>query len=105
MTNFEVDRKGFEERDAQVLSVSADSVFSHKAFVEKMGSIGYSMLSDSYRHGVITALYDCLRPEGYPRRVIFIIDEQRIVRYCQVYEKGIPENKDLFAELDKINRS
>ena len=55
MTNFEGDRKGFEERDAQVLSVSADSVFLHKVFAEKMGSIGYSMLSDFYPHGAVTA--------------------------------------------------
>jgi alkyl hydroperoxide reductase subunit AhpC len=31
--------KEFEAKGAQVLSVSVDSVFSHKAFAEKIGGI------------------------------------------------------------------
>ena len=49
-----------------MLSVSVDSVFSHKAFAEKMGGINFPMLSDFYPHGAVCSLYDCLRPEGYP---------------------------------------
>lgn len=86
-----------------MLSVSVDSVFSHKNFAEKMGGINFPMLSDFYPHGEVCALYDCLRPEGYPKRAVFIIDKQGIVRFTKLYEKGIPENKELLAELDKIN--
>jgi alkyl hydroperoxide reductase subunit AhpC len=86
------------------LSVSVDSVFSHKAFGEKMGGINFPMLSDFYPHGAVCALYDCLRPEGYPRRAVFIIDKQGTVRFVKQYEKGVPENKELLAELDKINK-
>jgi len=85
-----------------VLSVSVDSVFSHKAFAEKMGGINFPMLSDFYPHGAVCALYDCLRPEGYPKRAVFIMDKQGTVRFTKLYEKGIPENKELLAELDKI---
>ncbi len=81
-----------------------DSVFSHKAFAEKMGGIGYPMLSDFYPHGAVCAMYDCLRPEGYPKRAVFIIDKQGTVRFAKVYDKGIPENKELLEELEKINR-
>ena len=84
------------------MSVSADSVFSHKAFAEKMGGIEFPMLSDFFPHGAVSSLYDCLRPEGYPKRAVFIIDKQGVVRYSKSYEKGIPENKELLAELDKI---
>lgn len=87
-----------------MLSVSVDSVFSHKAFAEKMGGIGYPMLSDFYPHGAVSALYECLRAEGYPKRAVFIIDKQGIVCFRKEYEKGIPDNKDLLAELDKLNR-
>ncbi len=103
MINFEADRKSFEAKDAQVLSVSVDSVFSHKAFAEKMGGINFPMLSDFFPHGDVSIKYDCLKPEGYPKRAVFVIDKQGVVRFRQVYEKGIPENKDLLAELDKIN--
>lgn len=88
-----------------MLSVSVDSVFSHKAFAEKMGGIGFPMLSDFYPHGAVCAQYDCLRPEGYPKRAVFIVDKQGVVRFCKAYDKGIPENQELLAELDKINRS
>lgn len=62
------------------------------------------MLSDFYPHGAVCALYDCLRPEGYPKRTVFIIDKQGAVRFVKQYEKGIPENKELLAELEKINK-
>jgi peroxiredoxin len=37
--------KPFEELDAEVLGVSVDSVWSHKAYADKMG-IKYSLLAD-----------------------------------------------------------
>lgn len=82
--------------------MSVDSVFAHKAFAEKMGGISYPMLSDFYPHGAVCTLYECLRAEGYPKRAVFIIDRQGVVRFRKEYEKGVPENRDLLAELDKI---
>ena len=81
-----------------------DSVFSHKAFAEKMGGINFPMLSDFFPHGEVSSKYDCLKPEGYPKRAVFIIDKTGVVRFSQLYDKGIPDNKDLLAELDKINK-
>lgn len=82
--------------------MSVDSVFAHKAFAEKMGGITFPMLSDFYPHGAVCEQYDCLRPQGFPKRVVFIIDKQGAVRFAKLYESGIPENKDLLAELDKL---
>lgn len=105
MTNLEADRASFEAKDTQVLSVSVDSVFSHKAFAEKMGGINFPMLSDFFPHGAVCTLYDCLRPAGFPKRAVFIIDKQGVIRFRKEYEKGIPDNKELLAEVDKINKS
>src|SRR4029077_8009759 len=44
------DMKSFETLDAEVLGVSVDSVWSHKAFAEKMG-IKYSLLADFHPRG------------------------------------------------------
>jgi len=85
--------------------VSVDSVFSHKAFAEKMGGINFPMLSDFYPHGAVCAAYDCLRDAGFPKRAIFIIDKRGVVRFRKVYDQGVPDNKELLAELDKINNS
>lgn len=87
-----------------MLSVSVDSVFSHKAFAEKIGGISYPMLSDFYPHGTVCTQYDCLRPQGFPKRAVFIIDKQGVIRFRKEYEKGIPDNKELLAELNKISR-
>ena len=87
-----------------MLSVSVDSVFSHKAFAEKIGGISYPMLSDFYPHGTVCTQYDCLRSQGFPKRAVFIIDKQGVIRFRKEYEKGIPDNKELLAELDKISR-
>jgi alkyl hydroperoxide reductase subunit AhpC len=81
-----------------------DSAFSHKAFAEKMGGINFPMLSDFFPHGAVCTLYDCLRPQGYPKRAVFIIDKQGVIRFRREYEQGIPDNKDLLAELDKIGK-
>lgn len=62
------------------------------------------MLSDFYPHGAVCQLYDCLRPQGFPKRAVFLIDRQGVVRWRKEYEKGIPENQELLAELDTINR-
>lgn len=82
--------------------MSVDSVFSHKAFAEKMGGISFPMLSDFYPHGEVCQLYDCLRPQGFPKRAVFIIDKQGVVRFQKLYDQGIPDNKELLAELEKL---
>lgn len=77
-------------------------MFAHKAFAEQMGGISFPMLSDFWPHGEVCVQYDCLRPQGFPKRAVFIIDKQGTVRFAHEYEGGIPENKDLLAELDKL---
>src|SRR2546421_9862415 len=47
---FANDMKAFETLDAEVLGVSVDIVWSHKAFAEKMG-IKYSLLADFHPRG------------------------------------------------------
>jgi mycoredoxin-dependent peroxiredoxin len=46
------DLKQFEKLNAQVLGLSVDSVWSHKAFAEKMG-IRYPLLADFQPRGAV----------------------------------------------------
>jgi mycoredoxin-dependent peroxiredoxin len=50
--------KQFELLDAEVLGVSVDNVWSHKAFAEKMG-IKYSLLADFHPKGSMSEKYGC----------------------------------------------
>ena len=67
-----------------------------------MGGISFPMLSDFFPHGEVCEMYDSLRPNGVPKRAVFIIDKQGVVRFTKFYEGGIPENQDLLAELDRL---
>ena len=48
--------KKFEQLDAQVLGLSVDSTWSHKAYAEKMG-IQYPLLADFQPRGAVAAKY------------------------------------------------
>src|SRR5260370_33392309 len=48
--------KSFETLDAEVLGVSVDSVWSHKAYAEKMG-IKYSLPADFHPRGAMSEKY------------------------------------------------
>jgi len=50
------DKKQFEDLDAQVLGLSVDSVWSHKAYADKMG-IHYPLLADFQPRGAVAAKY------------------------------------------------
>ena len=70
-----------------------------------MGGIGFPMLSDFWPHGAVCTQYDCLRPQGFPKRAVFIIDKLGVIRFRKEYDKGIPENSELLAELDKLSKA
>src|ERR1700758_211884 len=60
----------FEKLDAQVLGVSVDSVWSHKAYAEKMG-IHYPLLADFQPRGAMASKYGMfLEDKGITGRAI-----------------------------------
>src|SRR3989475_11492060 len=56
------DMKQFEQLDAQVLGLSVDSVWSHKAWAEKMG-IRYPLLADFHPRGAVASKFGAYRSE------------------------------------------
>src|ERR1700687_5376077 len=80
------DLKKFESLDAQVLGISVDSVWSHKAFAEKM-KISYPLLADFQPRGAVAEKYGVYLPEkGITGRAIFIIDKQGKVAWAKNYD-------------------
>src|ERR1700747_2587681 len=70
------DMKRFEELNAQVLGGSVDSVWSHKAYAEKMG-IKYPLLADFQPRGAMASQFGAyLADKGITNRSIFIVDRQ-----------------------------
>ena len=67
--------KSFEKLDAEILGVSVDSVWSHKAFADKMG-IKYSLLADFHPKGAMSEKYGVyLADKGITGRAIAIINK------------------------------
>jgi alkyl hydroperoxide reductase subunit AhpC len=83
--------------------VSCDTVFSHKAFAEKLGGISYPLLADFWPHGKISQAYDAFNEEsGRSRRVLYLIDGEGVIRFTEFYSSGVPDNEKVLAELDKL---
>ena len=64
---------------AQVVAVSPQSVDSHEAFAAKHG-FTFPLLADIDKK--VAGLYGTLGPLGFPRRSVFVIDGDGVVRYA-----------------------
>jgi mycoredoxin-dependent peroxiredoxin len=92
------DKKQFEDLNAQVLGLSVDSTWSHKAYADKMG-IQYPLLADFHPRGAVAAKYDVyLEDKGITGRSIFIIDRDGKLVWRKDYD--IPVVPDI-AEVSK----
>ena len=69
----------FENLDAQVLGISAQGVDSHEKFSVKHG-FRFPLLADTDK--AVAGAYGTLGPIGFPRRSVFIIDGDGVVRYA-----------------------
>jgi mycoredoxin-dependent peroxiredoxin len=92
------DKKQFEDLNAQVLGLSVDSVWSHKAYADKMG-IHYPLLADFHPRGAVAAKYGVyLEDKGITGRSIFIIDRNGNLAWRKDYD--IPVVPDI-TEVSK----
>ena len=94
------DMKRFEQLDAQVLGVSVDSVWSHKAFAEKMG-IHYPLLADFNPRGAVAAKYGVyLEDKGITGRAISIIDRDGKLAWQKNYDiPVVPDMQEVAGAL------
>ena len=97
------DMKNFDTLDAEVLGVSVDSVWSHKAYAEKMG-IKYSLLADFQPRGAMSEKYGVFLPEkGITGRAIFIVDKGGKVAWARNYDiPVVPDIKEVATALAAV---
>src|SRR5579864_6745436 len=102
-TCFVNDMKRFEQLDAAVLGLSVDSVWSHKAFAEKMG-IHYSLLADFQPRGAVAEKFGVFLPErGITGRAIAIVDRHGKLAWFKYYEiLQVPDTKEVADALAKV---
>jgi peroxiredoxin len=95
--------KAFETLDAEVLGVSVDSVWSHKAFADKMG-IHYSLLADFHPRGAMSEKYGVyLADKGITGRAIAIVNKTGKVAWFKNYDiPVVPDLKEVAAALGQV---
>ena len=79
LNSYNDDLAQFEALDAQVLGISAQSVDSHEKFAGKHG-FKFPLLADTDK--AVAGAYGTLGPIGFPRRSVFIVDGEGVVRYA-----------------------
>jgi alkyl hydroperoxide reductase subunit AhpC len=93
----------FTELNTQVLGISVDSVYAHKAYAEKLGGLDFPLLADFHPKGKVAQAYGIWNAErGISYRTIILIDENGTVRHTQVYEKGLPDVDELLEIIKTI---
>lgn len=101
LNSYNDDLGQFSEMNAQVIGVSAQDVGSHESFAGKHG-FDFPLLADTDKH--VAGLYGTLGPIGFPRRSVFIVDGDGVVRYAHRAIAGLTFRpvKELIGELEKI---
>jgi peroxiredoxin len=81
----------FKKLDAEVLSISTDTEFSHKAWHDSskaVGKVEYPMLADPT--GKITRMFGVyIEEEGLARRGTFIIDPDGVLKTIEIHDNDI----------------
>lgn len=89
----------FEELDAEILGVSTDSKFSHRAWIKTprsengLGDLAYPLASDQ-THQVSRDYGVLMEEEGFALRGLFIIDPDGIIRHQVVNDNNVGRSVD-----------
>ena len=79
LNSYNNDLAEFEQVGAQILAISAQDIASHDRFAGKHG-LKFPLLADPDQ--AVAGAYGTLGPLGFPRRSVFVIDAEGIIRYA-----------------------
>ena len=79
LNSYNDDFDQFADVGAQVLAISSQDLDSHERFAAKHG-FTFPLLSDAKKE--IAGLYGTLGPLGFPRRSVFVVDGDGVIRYA-----------------------
>ncbi|MGV0792621.1 peroxiredoxin [Mycolicibacterium sp. XJ1819] len=92
----------FEARDAQVLGISVDSVYSHGAWAAVRG-LDIPLLSDFHPKGEVARRYQAWRDDdGFSERALYVIDRDGRIAYGHIspYLHHVPDIYELLEAVD-----
>ena len=94
----------FRRYGAQLLGISVDGVWCHRAFAESR-KLRFPLLADFEPKGNVARAYGVFRPgEGVSERALFVLDGDGVVRWSYVSPIGVNPGADGILEaLEKLS--
>jgi thioredoxin-dependent peroxiredoxin len=86
LNSYNNELSAFDTVGAQVLAISAQDVSSHEDFASKHG-FKFPLLADTDK--TVAGLFGTVGPLGYPRRSVFVIDANGVIRYAHKAIAGL----------------
>jgi peroxiredoxin len=84
-----------------------DSVEANRRWAEKVGGIGYPLLSDFSPLGSVSLKYDCFMPkQGYGKRAMFLIDKSGRLQHVELldgYRAACPDLRSVMGAVRKLD--
>lgn len=106
---FEGEVAKFSAAGAQVVAISTDSVFTHKAFQKEVGGVSYPIASDRWPYADVAKAYGVFPPTRHSipfvnDRAIFIVDGKGKIAWSKIYEIGVmPDPAEALAVLKGLS--
>ncbi len=79
LNSYNNELSAFEGVGAQVLAISAQDMESHESFARKHG-FKFPLLADTDK--TVANAYGTVGPLGFPRRSVFVVDANGVIRYA-----------------------
>ena len=94
----------FQEHNAQVLAISVDGLWSHRAFAESR-NLGFPLLSDFEPKGAVARAYGAYDSKaGINRRALFVLDGEGIIRWSYVSPSDVNPGADgILSALESLS--
>jgi peroxiredoxin len=94
----------FEEHNAQLLGISVDGFWCHRAFAEAR-NLGFPLLADFEPKGEISRRFGAYNEkEGQSERALFVIDPEGIIRWSYLSPPDVnPGAHGIFNALEALN--
>jgi peroxiredoxin (alkyl hydroperoxide reductase subunit C) len=89
MIAYQLERDEFLELNAEVVSISVDSIMNTTSWEREIGPFDFPMCSDFWPHGEVARRFGVFRNEpplrGAAERAVFVIDRAGTIRFSRRY--------------------
>jgi peroxiredoxin len=110
MVTYQVERKKFLARQAEVLGINVDSIMHTTSWEREIGPFDFLLGSDFWPHGEVSRRYGVLREadpfKGASDRAIFLVDKTGKIRFRRTYPLDrLPDLEETLAALRELAKT